>query len=362
MTKALKQDDKPAGAEPAGRRISSACWPIGWAPRILLVLTLGACFLGAEANEVTNTEIPGRKEAYWIDNSRVLFPGLDTSRVDATAKGRPPQSVIYIWDERTHKASVYTDIPESDYVCYSNGYLSYAVRKDGKRYIREGKIGAEIEREWDQPAARSKVDRNPISCMDFDYSTADRIYPGYLFVPLLDGDGYYGWQKKKSNIEALKSPLYYLPAGKNKKPVPLPILSAQIDRISYSEYLRAYVIEYTPHHRKADSIGKVWILYRSGKVSESLIPAGPWMRGSMGYVPAKDGVIMSSSALGLKSRFDPGYAGVYLVRDGKVERLISGFPGQPAVSPDGCKVAVVINPLVGPGIHATLNTVDLCEG
>jgi hypothetical protein len=60
----------------------------------------------------------------------------------------------------------------------------------------------------------------------------------------------------------------------------------------------------------------------------------------------------------------PGFdnAGIYPVRDGKVEHLISRFPDRPAVSSDGCKVAVVINPLVGPGIPATLNIVGLCTG
>jgi len=329
--------------------------------RVLLALVAIAYLPVVGAGQVTDTGVRARKEAYWINNDQVLFPGFDATRADAATISRSPQSVLYIWDERTRKATAHADIPESDYICYSNGYVSYAVRKEGKRYIREGKLGAETEREWSQPAARSKVDRNEIGCRDFDYSTADKIYPGFLFVPLLDGDGYYGWQKQESNVEALKSLMFYLAAGKGKKPVPLPILGAEKDRISYSEYLRAYVIEYTPSHRNEFSVGKVRILYTTGKVTEFVIPAGPWMQGSVGYVPAKGGIVMSSRAAGLKSRFDRGHAGLYLVRENKVEQLLSGFSGRPAVSPNGCKVAAVFDPMTGPGVRATLQIVDLCK-
>lgn len=320
---------------------------------------LFAC--ATSAYEIVDTGIAGRKEAYWIDNGRVLFAGFDLSRTDTTTASRSPQSVIYIWDERTRKATIHADIPEGDYICYSSGYVSYAVVKDGRRYIREGKIGGEIEREWVQRAPGSKVDRNEISCRDFDYATAGDIYPGFLFVPLLDGDGYYGWQKQESHAETVKSSMFYLPAGKGKKPIALPILGAESDRISYSEFRRAYVIEHTPSQRRADSVAKVRVLNRSGKVTESIIPAGPWMRGSMAYAPAKTGMVMSSSALGLKSRSDLGDAGLYLVHEETVKRLVPGFAGRPSVSPDGCKVAAIVDPMKGPGVRATLQIVNLCK-
>lgn len=329
--------------------------------RVLLVLVVFECFPLVAAGQIADTGLRARKEAVWVSNDQVLFPGFDPTRTDAATLSKSPQSVLYIWDERLRKATIHADIPESDYVCYSNGYVSYAVRKDGKRYIREGRIGAEAEREWIQPSGRSKVDRNEITCKDFDYAAADKIFPGFLFIPLRDGDGYYGWQKHVSTADSPRAPMYYLPARKGKKPVLLPILGTDKNTISYSDYLGAYVIEWTPSVQKVDSIGKVWFLHTTGKVTEHVIPAGPWMRGYLAYVPAKEGIVMSSTALGFKSAFDPGHAGLYLVRDQKVERLVSGFPGRPAVSPDGCKVAAAIDPRTGPGVRATLQIVDLCK-
>ena len=331
---------------------------IGFFFGVVLAVTCARAF---GAYEVIDTQALGRREVYWIDNQRVLFPGYDLTRSITDGAKSSPQSVLYIWDRHTRQATVYADIPEARYVCYSDGFLSYVILKDGKRYLREGKIGAEIERAWNPPAPGSKIDRNELTCRDFDISIMDKVIPDFFFIPLRDGDGYYGWQKRESHIEAINSPIFYLPGGKGKKPIALPIAGGERDRISYSDYLGAYVIEYTPSQRKEDTVGKVRILYTNGKVVESIIPAGPWMRGSMGYVPAKPGIVMSSSATGRQSNFDPGYAGVYLVHGNKAQRLVSGFPSRPAVSPDGCKIAVVVNPLTGPGLKATLRVIDLCK-
>lgn len=314
-----------------------------------------------QAREIIDTGVLGRREAYWIDNQRVLFPGYDTTRLDPTAFKSPPQSVLYIWDSDTRQASIHSDIPEGDYVCYSEGFVSYAVRKNGKRYIREGKLGAETEREWIQPPPGSKIDRSEITCKSFDFSMADKVYPGFFFIPLRENDGYYGWQKKESGVERMNPPMFYLPAAKGKKPIAIPITGKERDKISYSEYLGAYVIEYTPSQRNEDSVGKVRILYTNARVTEFIIPSGPWLRGSMAYVPAKAGIVMASRATGRKSDVDPGHAGIYLVHGSKAERLISGFPSRPAVSPDGCKIAGVVDRLSGPGKKATLQIVSLCN-
>lgn len=327
---------------------------------LLLSFSVPSSF-GAPAYEVIDTGILGRREAFWIDNEQVLFPGFDTTRSDATAFKSPPQSVLYIWDWNTRQARIHADIPEARLVCYSDGFISYIILKDGRPYVREGRLGEEADREVRSPAPGIRIDRNEITCKEFDLSIQDKIYPGFWFIPLRDGDGYYGGEKRDSYADAAASLMFYLPSGRGKKPIPLAIPGQERDRISYSQYLGAYVIEYTPSQRKENSIGKVRILYKNGKVTESTIPAGPWMRGSMAYVPVRTGIVMSSSATGRKSNFDPGHAGIYHVHGTEVVRLISGFPSRPAVSSDGCKVASVVNPLTGSGLKATLRVINLCR-
>lgn len=319
---------------------------------VLLVSTL------VHAYEVIDTGVPGRNEVYWVDNERVLFPGFQRT----AQPGSSFRSVLYVWDIGTKRASVRSEIAEGADVCFASGYVSYFVDKNGKRLIREGALGAEKERELDPPALRDRMDRNQVTCRNADLVDLEKIYPGFYFIPLREGDGYYGWKKLESVVEANKSPLYYLHAGKGKKPFALPLAAGEKDRVSYSEYLGAYVIEYTPSVRDRQTTGKVWFLYTNGKVSEQTIPAGPWLRGSVGYTPAKPGIVLSSPALGRRSESDVGAAGVYLVQGTKVERLIAGFPSRyVAVSPDGCKAAAVVQLEKPTEVKATLRVVDMCK-
>lgn len=322
--------------------------------RLYLAVALFAA-TGVHAYEVRDTAVPARNEVYWIDNSHVLFPGFERS---AGSASQPLRSALLVWDTDARRLRRYAEIPDGDYVCYSRGYISYAVRRDGKRYVREGRLGKEKEREW--RAATSEL-RNELTCRDMTRADLEKVYPGFLFIPLGDGDGYYGWKKTDSIVEANRSPLYYLPPGKGKKPVALPIPVGEKDRISYSEYLRAYAIEYTPGVRDEHTTGKLRILHRNGTVDEQTIPAGPWLRGSVGYTPAKNGIVLSSPALGLRSESDVGDAGVYLVQGGKVERMVVGFPSRyVAVSPDGCRAAAVVRVQKPKDVKATLRIIDMC--
>lgn len=333
-------------------------------PFLMMLIVAASNAFAAATYEIIDTGISARgglvrRNVYWIDNQQVLFPGYDQTRSIATGSGTSPQSVLYIWDIKARQVKLYADIRETDYVCYSNGFVSYAVSREGERYIREGALGAEKERKWNPPVPNAKIDFNELSCKDFDLSGMDKVYPGYWFAPLRDGLGYRGGPKTTVSDQKPTTSWFYLHSGKGKKPIPLPV--SKMDRISYSEYLGAYVIDDIPSQRGKDANGTMWLLYPDGRVTEAIIPAGPWMSGSVGYAPTKEGIIMWSAALGLKSRFDPGNAGIYLVNDHKISHLITGLPGMPAVSPDGCKVAAAVHPRTAVGQKATLRLIILCN-
>jgi hypothetical protein len=329
---------------------------------IAIVVAVFLTPISVQAYEVVDTGVSGRNEVYWIDNARVLFPGYEKS--SATAERTSVRSVLYVLDLGTKRPTVHSEIPEGGYVCYASGHVRYAVSKDGKRYMREGKFGAEIERELAPSPPGSKIDRNEFTCKDVDLSTADKMYPGFLFIPLRDGHGYYGWQKEESSAKGADASMFFLPAGMRTRPIALPIKSSEKRRMSYSEYMGAYVIERSELTRKdvdGRPSGKVWLLFPTGKVSEAEMPNGPWLRATWGYAPTRKGWSVSSRATGVKSNFDPGDAGIYLVNGNVAKRLVVGFPSTPAVSPDGCKIAAVVNPLIGPGLRATLRIIDLCK-
>ena len=337
-----------------------------WAPwprlqvGLLFALLIPIC---AHSYEVIDTGILGRDEIYWIDNAHVLFPGFRRSE---EAKGResPTRAVLYVWDVGNRHARVHAEIPETDYVCFADGYVSYAIRRNGRRHIREGKLGSEIEREWDPSSPRRKIERNPFTCQDMDLTKADEVYKGFLFLPLRRGDGYYGWKKTKSAAEADASPMYFLRQGGGEKPAALPFTDVEKRRITYSEYEGAYVVERSElTRRNADTApgGKAWLVFPTGKVTDVQIKDGPWLRATWGYAPTRKGWVIASRSTGRRSQSGPGDAGIYLLSEGSSERLIAGFPSAPALSPDGCRIAAIVNPLTGPGLKATLRVVNLCR-
>src|SRR6185503_21310820 len=140
-----------------------------------------------------NSGIAGRGEIFWLDNDRVLLAGYGEQQGKA---------YLYVWDSSKRKASIHSEIPATDYVCFSDGLISYAVQRDGKRYIREGILGKETERIWSPRLPGSKVDRNEFTCKDFDYSNVDKLVAGFNFFPLRDGDGYWGARSSESTAHA----------------------------------------------------------------------------------------------------------------------------------------------------------------
>jgi hypothetical protein len=148
----------------------------------------------AQAYELVDTQILGRDDVYWIDNSRVLFPGFANS--SRTGQGSSSQSVLYVWDVNTKRLTTHDEIAQSGHVCYASGYVRYSVERNGRPYFREGRLGAEVEREALAPASGSRIDRNEFTCREMDLSAAEKLYPGFVFIPLRDGHGHYGWQRK----------------------------------------------------------------------------------------------------------------------------------------------------------------------
>jgi hypothetical protein len=339
-----------------GANLTHASFRDGLAALVLLLLvSLG--WSHALAFEVLDTGVPGRNEVYWLDDARILFPGFKRD----TAGGGALRPVLYVWNHKTRRAGVHGEMAEAGYICYAAGYVRYAVRRGDKLFIREGRLGSESEREWPWLPSSARIDRDELTCRDQALADYEKVYPGFIFVPLRDQDGYYGWRKIENIKEALDSPLYYYLPGARKQPVALSIKAGQRDRVSYSEFLKAYVIEYTPGVRNEQTTGRLWVLRTDAMVEEHIIPAGPWLRGSVGYTPARGGIVMSSRAVGLRSLDDVGAAGVYLVRGSQVERMVAGIPSRyVAVSPDGCRAAAIVHAGARAN-EATLRVIEICR-
>ena len=131
----------------------------------------------------------------------------------------------------------------------------------------------------------------------------------------------------------------------------MPFNRRQIVREStyYYPFREAYLL-YGPHDDEEDLVGRrdlseanphtVWWLQPDGGVEAVDMPAGVWVRGgSVFMVGTSKGTVIVFHG-GMISRKEPGDQGAYLVHGDNITRLLRGYITAPAVSPDGCKVAL----------------------
>jgi len=91
-----------------------------------------------------------------------------------------------------------------------------------------------------------------------------------------------------------------------------------------------------------------------GLVSVYRLPPGQWMRGTVRAMPVQGAIFMTSYAI------RAGADGGYLVRDVQVQRIVKGYINNFAVSPDGCTVAMYIQP--ADGVVSRLAMINVCKG
>ena len=80
------------------------------------------------------------------------------------------------------------------------------------------------------------------------------------------------------------------------------------------------------------------------------IPWGPWRtRASFFLAPARPGLLMISHNARSPPQLD--HAGIYLLSEGKVEKVLPGWIHGVKVSPDGCKAAIGYSPAMSAKIE-----------
>lgn len=322
-----------------------------------LCLTFFAAFiLSACANPSLEVDIKysgflapmrtGMGTVYWMDDDTVLFVGAKQGVLESTRDGRKPHKNLLVrWNVSSGKSEIVADLGEAAALCYYEGYVYYSFQRSGVWVFKAGQLGREIE----IPRTIRDGGRrfNELTCQEYDYrDVAARIGPG--FWPLRDGDGYWGGKGSNSRRTYLVRP-----DGTERE---LAIPYAPPPR--WSESSRQYYFQQVSNVITSTTTGDFWTIRLDGTVSHAVVPAGPWFRGSVRFVPARPGIVMSSHAVGL---YDNGDAGAYLVKDGSVRRFIEGYILGLGVSPSGCRVALSIVLQRGSQDKAEMVIADICS-
>jgi|GEM_PF-4808073 len=313
----------------------------------------------------------------WLDNQRVIFHGLASIERGLTSKEYHEKSGIHIWDTKTNQVSLYK---KGKSFCYFDGYISFVdhmnleeirayeekiVSKNNRRIQApswEGKMGNEVYHDhynnFGLNESYENFQRSRFSCKWY------RSPP--LGSELLLNEGEYIYTRESEN--RMREVVYAL----DNKEMILPITVTGYVTVRYSIFNDKYLIRSTfasEMNMERCGIKKcfpLWWLNRDGTLEKELMPYYKLPANTDNFLALTNGFIAVSHHPPKDSR------GMYLITDNEhVKRVAGGFIREPAVSPDGCKVAYnhhsgtpslkVGNIRLGNNTGITVKMIDFCS-
>lgn len=298
----------------------------------------------------------------WIDQDRVIFVGGSRAEWERFSKEGFEAFVpyLYVWDTKTNRVGIHSKIRNVHGLCFRGGYIRYYMPggTGDQSILKSGLFGQETETMVDRKQNTVEARRSrgmlysELRCKE--YAEADvRISPTRLLFPLLDGHGYLNINYNSSVPDEKHEPVFWL-KDRDSPPVELPIRKYETawTNISYMEWSNTYVIETDrARNRVQQSTGDwpknvprpVYLMKPGGLVQQVNLPYVYRVTSNASYFfPMRSGLAFLSKSV---SSNQPGKAGVYVWTGGDaLHRVAEGLPKAAALSPDGCKLAVAIDP------------------
>lgn len=288
----------------------------------------------------------------WIDDGRVLFEGLDRNLTDPVERNRGvPVAMrsLYVWNVRTNEVTRHTREALRSWLCFADGYVAYAVYRNGKTVWLEGPLGEEKEVE-PLTAARDGQFKgrglNPFTCRSYDRATLPKPKIGGGIEPLRPEHGWLEYAGNSTWLRTVDGKLVQI----SYEGRPLRISAPQ----KYSAYLGKYV-----YWRASQDA--TWLIEPTGTLEPLSPSSGASNEGRL--EPAGKGKTLRRLVrLNVRSNWDPGESGLYVYGpDGNPERVISGLIDAMQVHSNGCSVAAIVDPWDREGRQHQLRAVNICQ-
>ena len=326
---------------------------------ILFSLALWSCAWGASILTVSIKEAPILSDNVgprWLDNHHVIF------RSFASDKNVFPHP-LYVWDVDRGTAT------QDPRFSGDSGYAwvdpdTGAITFRGMRYERyENREGIPV------PPVPPGTVFNPISGHPSKVNPPPWVVPGggpnghtsTSKVALKEEHGYL--DRGVDGEDTRKNfPIFYHRTG-IAEPIPLGLGSQQVEpNVTYLPFAGAYLLEGA--RSNLELAYPLWLLFPDGKLQQIFDPTGiTWAQHSSALeVVTKRGVVFLKWTV---SREQVGESGLYFWENEKLTRVLAAALQRPAVSPDGCRLAVINNRL-GYNLRAEeryrIQVIDVCQG
>ena len=316
----------------------------------------------------------------WLDNQRLLFHGYKRVEIQPAPNKlhRFIDRALYLWNTATGSLEVYDTfekrpdgIEGRSTLCVHEGVLTYVNRG----MVITGEKGREIKTSF----PKQPYWYNPFSCRYYQ-TKPSWVVDGHQTIPLLEEHGYLDLgTRPEPNYLTLRlenpNPAMNFNSAGSKKSVPLPIgwLESRILQVHYAPFSDTYLLSGLQYYDGGkgflsdwprDIPHKVWWVNLDGIVQEVVLPnAAPLQGGWPGVFPVRIGLFVVSGNTANMS--EPSAAGGYFVRGQNMHKVVTGMLRRVAVSPDGCRVAIVNDIYVKHkpvSERIRLQTVQLCQG
>ena len=278
------------------------------------------------------------QQAFWVTNDSVLFLGVEYSKtITSTGLKKVPYSLV-VWNFKTREIkTIRTFEKYRPVLCFDEGVVLYYSKKDdGTFEAYQGRLGSEhridLSNKFNYRFCRplAEAPGAPAWTKDHEIRWLEKLGAGFLdFGPTVSS----------FNNTPIR---LYRPGEKQSEGLELPFGRRDVERrFPYFPFANAFFVESTvsiyPHPK--DVPYPVYWLYENGRIEKIAdIPWGPW-RSSGGFfmTPVRPGLLMVSH--NARSQHQIHHAGIYLLANGHVQKLIAGWVLSIKASPDGCNVA-----------------------
>ncbi|MBU2591191.1 MAG: hypothetical protein KKC21_04135 [Nitrospinae bacterium] len=300
------------------------------------------------------------EKTFWLDNERVLT----LSNRDLRAYDFKAPNVLTIWNIKTGEISFSHEA--TGILCVKDGEVLFAAKKVGGKIDEKAHYRGPIENPEEYHAQRKNVQ------MDYwfdcgwvpreTFGTAPLKFP---FMRKLRGDNYLQYVEKRGKDSEGKM-LYH----KTKKfpGVYVPFYIDPYYKINFILRENAYFVSPDQYLPEMPYYHSVWWVKEDGKITgerilnKSSFPA----RGVLSVFPLKNNYLAHYGGGGIQANSFPKAAGLYLIKESEIEKVLVGAIGGVSVSPDGCMAAFShaesykqVNSRTKP--HRTVKLINFCE-
>jgi hypothetical protein len=313
-----------------------------------------------DSRTVAYTHGSNYSQFHWIDNDEIVFVAMHIVPDTSHPNKEQVSYAIKRWNIQTGIVRLVRDFGrDRPRLCLSQGHVLISTRRQDDTFeVYHGLLGSE---KADNPSRGYSY----VFCRPVDQVPSLPAWTHEREIRWLErlGDGFVDFGDRRKVFEQTQLRLFRHGA-KEHEGIGLPLYRRTVKpRFPHYAFQNAFFVESDWHvqPRPKDIPQPVYWLYADGRVEKIAdVPWGPWRTASLAIAPTKVGLVMASS--NFQSTTDLGNAGLYLLKDGKVERILNGWiEGLAlAVSPDGCKAAFAFAPVVSMK-QAILRVIDLCS-